>query len=215
MYSFVSLTWPATAVAMGKRKADDSKEKEEPEKEVESEEKEDKSKAASPKKSATPKKPKGKQHTPRKNVKGKEKILKNKAKEAKVKAKAVQKKPASGSKGTNNTDQPEEVKKKQEDLREKTEKWKQGLGEEGLSWALSLLPFVSQIIKIRISHLSVSARQSQCKRGLSSVFRKYLLSNIGWINKKERILTWKDYICQDTSKDVCQEIKHQCSVTWS
>ena len=96
-----------------------------------------------------------------------------------MKAKAVQKKPASGSKGTNNTDQPEEVKKKQEDLREKTEKWKQGLGEEGLSWALSLLPFVSQIIKIRISHLSASARQSQCKRGLSSVFRKYLLSNIG------------------------------------
>ena len=132
-----------------------------------------------------------------------------------MKAKAVQKKPASGSKGTNNTDQPEEVKKKQEDLREKTEKWKQGLGEEGLSWALSLLPFVSQIIKIRISHLSASARQSQCKRGLSSVFRKYLLSNIGWINKKEHILTWKDYICQDTSKDVCQEIKHQCSVTWS
>ena len=54
-----------------------------------------------------------------------------------MKAKAVQKKPASGSKGTNNTDQPEEVKKKQEDLREKTEKWKQGLGEEGLSGALS------------------------------------------------------------------------------
>ena len=48
MYSFVSLTWPATAVAMGKRKADDSKEKEEPEKGIESERRKTRAKQPAP-----------------------------------------------------------------------------------------------------------------------------------------------------------------------
>ena len=56
----------------------------------------------------------------------------------------------------------------------------------------------------------------KCKEEKAKIqFKATVLEIKGWINKNEHILTWKDYIYQDTSKDVCQEIKHQCSVTWS
>ena len=75
MYSFVSLTWPATAVAMGKRKADDSKEKEEPEKEIESERRKTRAKQPAPRNLRHPRNPRGNNIHPERMSKGKKRYL--------------------------------------------------------------------------------------------------------------------------------------------